>query len=213
MQGNDDLDTLDLRQVLIPDINFTCNGTITRWIIGARWLGQSSAHTELQIWRKVSENVYTKVTGTPLMVGTENRSEVYEYTLGTPLAFKEGDILGYFQPIRNRSEIILQLEDSDRLTTYYTGLGVNDLDPPVSGATFSLNTARVDTRYPVIAVRTGKMFYYTRSTINARVLIVSLHICLPYTSMALYNKSYGGCCRSPKLCMWFHVSGEGVCIA
>ena len=103
----------------------------------------------------MSENTFTKVGGTTLMVGTENKSEVYEYVLDTSLAFREGDILGYFQPIRNRSEINLQLEGSDRVTTYYTDLGVNDLDPPVSGATFSLNTARVDTRYPVIAVRTG----------------------------------------------------------
>ena len=155
LKGNTDLDMPDSRQVLIPDINFMCNGSITRWIIGARWEGLSPAHTELQIWRKNSETTYTKVDGTTLVVGARNLSEVYEYVLETPLAFKEGDILGYFQPIRNRSEINLHLEDSRRLTTYYRRLGVNDLDPPASGALFSLNTASVGTRYPVIAVTTG----------------------------------------------------------
>ena len=157
LEGNTDLDLVDSRQVLIPDINFTCNGTITRWIIGARWEGQSPAHTELQIWRKISTtgNTYTKITGTTLNFDTQNSSEVYEYVLNSPLAFKEGDIQGYFQPIRNRSEINLYLEDSKRLTTYYKRLAVNDLDPPVSGALFSINTAGVGTRYPVIAVRTG----------------------------------------------------------
>ena len=155
LERNTYLDTLDSRQVLIPDINFTCNGTITRLIIGARWEGLSPAHTELQIWRKISETTYTKVDGTTLMVGARNLSEVYEYVLETPLAFKEGDILGYFQPIRNRSQINLRLEESRRLTTYYTGLGVNHLDPPASGALFSLNTASVGTQYPVVAVKTG----------------------------------------------------------
>ena len=160
-ERNTDLDRADSRQVLIPDINFTCNGTITRWIIGARWKGQTPAHAELQIWRKspTTGNTmsYIKVNGTNLNVGTQNSSEVYEYVLNSPLSFQEGDILGYFQPIRNRSEINIYLEDSDRLTTYYTSLGVNDLEPPVSGSLVSLNTARVDTRYPVIAVRTGTM--------------------------------------------------------
>ena len=162
-EGNTDLDTADSRQVLIPDISFTCNGTITRWIFGAKWEGQSPAHTELQIWRKISTtgNTYIKVDGTIIIVGTQSSSEVYEYILETPLAFKEGDILGYFQPISNRSGINMYLEDSERLTTYYTSSGVNDLEPPVSGSLFSLNTARVGTRYPVLAVRTGTKLIYS----------------------------------------------------
>ena len=105
----------------------------------------------------MTENTFTKVSGTILMVNTENRSEVYEYILDIPLAFKEGDILGYFQPVKNHSELNLHLENSNRLSTYSTGLTVNDLEPPASGALFSLNAARLDSGlgYPIIAVRTG----------------------------------------------------------
>ena len=161
LEGNTDLDTLDSRQVLIPDINFTCNGTITRWIIGARWEGLSPAHTELQIWRRNSnmENTYTKVNATTLMIGSESSSEVYEYVLETPLAFKEGDILGYFQP--PSSELSLYLEDSRRLTTYFTS--DMDFNTPASGDNFVLDVASVNigTRYPVIAVTTGRKREFT----------------------------------------------------
>ena len=160
VERNIDLDRRDSRQVLIPDINFRCDGTITKWVFGARYGGNSKAYTELQIWRRSSptDNTYTKVDGTTIMVGAENRSQVYEYLLDTPLAFQEGDIFGYFQPTRNISEINVQLEDSKRLTSYYMGVGINDLLPPATGDPFTLDggSIRMDSRYPVIAVRTGK---------------------------------------------------------
>ena len=152
---NTDLDTLSAQQVLIPSINFTCNGTITRWVIGARWQGQLPAYTELQIWRKISDNTYIKVAGTSIIVGTSNNSEVYEYPLQNTLDFQEGDIIGYFQPIRNRSELDLYLEDSGRINTYHQNLGINNLNPPNTGDIFSLESALRDTRYPLIAAHTG----------------------------------------------------------
>ena len=93
VERNIDLDTRDSRQVLIPDINFRCDGTITKWVFGVRYRGNSKAHTELQIWRRSSptDNTYTKIDGTTIMVGAENSSQVYEYLLDTPLAFQEGD--------------------------------------------------------------------------------------------------------------------------
>ena len=89
--------------MLIPDINFTCNGTITRWIVGARWEDDNDAYTELQIWRMSSDNEYIKIAGTNIIVGSENDSEVYE--IDNQLTFQEGDILGYFQPRRQDSEL------------------------------------------------------------------------------------------------------------
>ena len=153
--GNTWLDTRDRRQVVIPDINFSCNGTITRWIVGAEWEGDDRAYTELQIWRRTSTtNQYMKVNGTSIMVSGQNDSKVYE--LETSLAFQEGDVLGYFQPRDSRSQVDLYLENSGRITTYHTQLERNDLTPPATGAVFATNgSADVDDRYPLIAVRTG----------------------------------------------------------
>ena len=162
--GKDDLDTLDGRQVLIPDINFGCNGSIIRFIVGARWEGNIEAYTELQIWRRISEGQYMKVNGTSIMVSGENTSQVYE--LETSLAFQEGDILGYFQPRSFRSQLDLYMEDSEKLITHYTKL--IDLLPPATGAVFSVDGVNEDTRYPLIGVKTGK---YTRVFISVSIII------------------------------------------
>ena len=153
--GNIELKTKEKRQVVIPDINFSCNGTITRWIVGAeRKRGNPEAYTELQIWRRTSKtNQYMKVNGTSIMVSVKNDSEVYE--VEASLDFQEGDVLGYFQPKRSKSKLDLYLENSERITTYHTELG-NNLTPPATGELFSTDGASDDTRYPLIAVRTGR---------------------------------------------------------
>ena len=49
------------------------------------------------------------------------------------------------------------LEKSDRIMTYYTDVDRDDDDPPATGALFNINDhdTEEDTRYPLIAVRTG----------------------------------------------------------
>ena len=143
--------------MLIPDINFTCDGTITRWIVGARWEDDNDAYTELQIWRMSSDNEYIKIAGTNIIVGSENDSEVYE--IDNQLTFQEGDILGYFQPRRQDSELNMHLQDSDRITTYHINVEDNDLTPPAIGSVFQIDQDTQDTRYPLIAVRTGILQY------------------------------------------------------
>ena len=83
---------------MIPGINFACSGSITSVVIGAEWENGDEAYTELQIWRSNSADVYVKIDGTSIAADEENNSEVYEITLDPPLAFQDGDILGYFQP-------------------------------------------------------------------------------------------------------------------
>ena len=159
VEGNTDivLQTRNRRQVLIPGINFTCNGTLTKWIFGAEWEGNTYGYTELQIWRKTSttDNVYTKVGATTIMV-TENSSEVYEYTVDPPLAFLEGDVLGYFQPDRDESQIVVYVERSDDVTvnTHRIDVDFNDVVPPTESFDIQSDT-RNETRHPLIAVETG----------------------------------------------------------
>ena len=147
-EDNVDLRKHDRRQVVYPNISFACNGTIRKWIIGARWRGNSNAYTELQIWRRSSGSVYTKVGSTTIMVGAENDSQLYEYPLETPLAFQEGDILGYFQPNDRSSELDLYLENSRRLAAYR--IDVNQPTVP-----FDISNADDDDHYPLITVVTG----------------------------------------------------------
>ena len=84
-------------QVIAPNINFTCDGSILRWTFGAQWQGNFPIYTELQIWRSsAGDGSYTKVGSTTLMLG-ENPTRLYQYTLTSPLPFQAGDILGFFQ--------------------------------------------------------------------------------------------------------------------
>ena len=140
---------------MIPDINFSCNGTITRWVVGAEWIGNTNAYTELQIWRRTSTtDQYMKVDGTNITVSGQNDSEVYE--LETSLAFQEGDVLGYFQPNDMKSQLNLHLEKSRRTTTYHDMLGPMQLTSMANGELFNISNDEKDTLYPLIAVRTGR---------------------------------------------------------
>ena len=123
VEGLTDLHLHSARQVLIPDMNFNCTGSITKWIFSARWVGKSPAFTELQVWRRVhdSGNVYIKVGATTIRAN-QSINDMYEYPVDPPLAFQEGDILGYFQPPKNISQLILYLVNSDITVTFHDNI-------------------------------------------------------------------------------------------
>ena len=102
-------------QGIFPQVGFTCNGQVLSWIFGARWEGNSQSFTELQIWRPVVDNdgVFTKVWSTQIIT-FENQSELYYYSLSTPLAFQAGDVLGYYQPPSTQSQLRLLYERDER---------------------------------------------------------------------------------------------------
>ena len=126
-----DLHLHSARQVLIPDMYFNCTGNITKWIFSARWEGKFPAFTELQVWRKVNdaESIHVKVGATTLQAD-QSTNEIYAYSLDPPLAFQEGDILGYFQPYRNISQLDLYLENSNKIFTFRKDIDRHQVLPP-----------------------------------------------------------------------------------
>ena len=82
---------------VFPDINFTCSGNLTKWIVGGT-VGNALGG-EVQIWRKNngSENDYTKVGYSILNATDPDNDNVYEHIPDPPLEFQEGDILGVYQ--------------------------------------------------------------------------------------------------------------------
>lgn len=139
--------TDDKIQAVFPGINFTCNGTITKWVVGATWKHGGTTFTELQIWRGSSDSQYTKVNSSNIMVASENDTQVY--VLDTPLSFQEGDIFGYFQPSKMTSQTNMYLEITERTTIYYD-------DDNTPSELFILDDSETDTKHPLIAVTTGK---------------------------------------------------------
>ena len=98
-------------QAIFPEVSFTCNGSIQRWVLGARWEGHEE-YIELQIWRPTGDGVYTKVGYTTIIVNEQE--ELYEYGVSPPLAFQTGDVLGYYQPEPSRSQLRVRFEQEGR---------------------------------------------------------------------------------------------------
>ena len=128
------------QQRLFPDIKFTCNGFITKWIIGAqiRTTGITTESPEMQIWRRLTaESTYTKVGSSLLTNGVARNSNVIEYTPVSPVEFQVGDILGVFQPRADHSKTLVYYQHGTGPENYgYTGdvplSSINPISPKIA---------------------------------------------------------------------------------
>ena len=108
---------------LIPDWNFTCNGTITGFLLGVDIRSSGvSLYPEVQIWRRTDPStLYMKVWSEEIRLnaGSFSPSGVLEYHLSNPFNFQAGDIFGVFQSSHSNSIV----------RTYYNS---NDNTAPVA---------------------------------------------------------------------------------
>ena len=116
------------RQQITPSMTFTCDGVITKWIIGAEWSGESedTLYPELQLWRKNGHDTYEKINGTLIAIETESDDNMYEYDNFPPIPFQAGDILGvYIPPPYGLSMLRLRSEVGHGPINYIIGTGEN----------------------------------------------------------------------------------------
>ena len=136
----------DRQQRLFPDITFTCNGFITKWIVGAEAENDDSL-PELQIWRNTGGTSYTKA-GFSLLLSNTISGNVAEYILSSPLEFQEGDILGVYQPRRGDSALVVYYQERDGPVNYEEGnsaLSTVTLDTPDNQYDYPLVTVEIST--------------------------------------------------------------------
>ena len=150
------------RQQLNPNMRFTCNGVITKWIIGAELQDdddeQNHLFPELQVWRQTDNNTYQKINGTIIRVTHSNRERdnIFVYDDFQPVPFKSGDILGAFLPQRNQGRLRLLSEESDSLTTYYLPTASSETSPYDEFHLQSRQTPLIRGYYrPLISVELG----------------------------------------------------------
>ena len=112
LEGVGTLEGRAQRQQITPDINFTCDGVITKWIIGALRVGNPTLvpGPELQLWRNTGNGTYVKINGTLVTSETSNSSLIYEYSSFSPIPFQAGDVLGIFVPRAVESSLWLRSE-------------------------------------------------------------------------------------------------------
>ena len=157
-------DQLRYNQRVFPDINFTCSGNLTKWIVGGT-VG-SALRGEVQIWRRNygSENDYTKVGYSILNATDPDNDHVYEHIPDPPLEFQEGDILGVYQ----QYELLF---GSNRMRVYYhTTTGPANYrrfrypNPPVTSTLNGPTLVPSQYDYPLVTVEICKYSYYCHAS-------------------------------------------------
>ena len=119
----------DRRQQITPDMKFTCDGVITKWIIGGQWSGYTALYPELQLWRKIGNDTYQKINGIHITNETQNDDGVYEYDNFPPIPFQAGDILGVFLPRNPESKFRLSSEGGRGPTNYFIDISHVTISP------------------------------------------------------------------------------------
>ena len=109
----------DTCQQITPDINFTCDGVITKWIIGGFLVDNSALipGPELQLWRKTT---YTKINGTFVTSTVNSDKGIFNSSSFSPIPFQAGDILAIFVPRLGSTRLRLRFELSHCPLMYYT---------------------------------------------------------------------------------------------
>ena len=171
--GNVEVSADDNYQGVILDPGFTCDGTVSSWVFGAKWEGNYQSFTELQIWRPAAniDGVFTKVWSTQIDI-LENQSELYYYPLSTPLAFQAGDVLGYYQPPSTQSQLSLLYERDVRGLQ----IGFYYYNQPNSPSTVDIRNGEIFRKYQMlIDVIAVSVSYNTVDLVYATCIIISLY--------------------------------------
>ena len=139
LDGSESTNRLSNELRLIPDWNFTCNGTITSILLGADIRSSGvSLYPEVQIWRRTDpsspDREYTIVWSEEIKLdaGYFSPSGVLEYRLSNPFNFQAGDIFGVYQPSQSNSVVRIYYNDDDKTAPVaYTFTGAS-IDATVS---------------------------------------------------------------------------------
>ena len=141
------------RQQITPEMKFTCDGVITRWIIGANFNREETLYPEIEVWRNIGNGTYKKINGMLIEFQTSVTRSIYEYDGFTPVPVKSGDILGIFVPRYSSSRLHLLSETATRPTHYYLSTEssvYNEIDIQQSDVTKG-------TYHPLLSVEFGKI--------------------------------------------------------
>ena len=131
-----------MRTRIIPEISFTCSGTVTRWRAAGeiRTAGNALTNSVLSIWRERSNGsvTYDRVSGIELGIcGTQDpaplvMSDIYECILPQTVSVQPGYIVGIELPREGESKFRLYFNSQGGQTNYvFKG----------HGTTFSLSQA------------------------------------------------------------------------
>ena len=97
---NDPIKLLDKELRIMPEMSFTCNGTIKGVYLSGRIKGCCNEYPQLLIWEpaKGSNTTFDLVSATPIEIVRISRHGYFYYEFEPPLPFYENNVLGIYQP-------------------------------------------------------------------------------------------------------------------
>ena len=131
-------------QYIIPELNFSCNGTVTQWKVGLEGGGRGQS-VNLQIWRSVGAGEYTSVTE---VVYTKTVADERLAFVPVSMSVMAGDLVGFYVSDKQLEPHALP---SVGLTMFTTGGS-----PPSSLSSLSSTVGPS----PYISVAFGKFFLH-----------------------------------------------------
>ena len=162
----DNRDGYTREQCIFPGVNFTgCNGSITAWTIGVRWIAGDNRNNfpYLQIWRNAGTDNYELVNSTKLFVPGEPEPGRYVLndTVDPPLQFKDGDILGVFQPRGGISRFRLHnLPGGTSTPSYHITTNQNVIEPPFDTFVTTNNNVNEENSLPLVSLAISKFLEF-----------------------------------------------------
>ena len=144
-------------QFLYPQIMFLCSGSIKKWIFGAVRNNGNFRQSELQIWRQLGHNNFTKIGSSSVNADTMPINDnLYEFVLQTPLEFQEGDIFGVYAGHNNDNNKGLVLFEQRESGPINLRISPSLNSPP---STISESLITVNNDFPLVTVEISKSLY------------------------------------------------------
>ena len=172
LDGQSCTDTVDVRQtgttsvtnpgqVIVPQINFSCNVRITGYAMRLRLINDNAplgSYPIIQVWHPTSLREYQRVEAECLnsLSSLTNENNVYIVLnvscFGSRIEFQSGDVIGY-QQLNEASHALWSIENAIGYMSFYDRQGSS---PTVDLNNFANESVLVNTR-PLIEVLYGKI--------------------------------------------------------
>ena len=154
---------------VLPSMNFSCNGTISRWTFVALSRGGGrNRYPRFQLWRLTGPRTYERVYDSStesdrFMTADASSLTIAEYAPPAPVPFESGDVLGVYQPgdsgNTRLSVIHASVPSGFGHVNFVRGTDVAVFDTMASGVTAGND-------FPLVAVNTSKNCFYNSPVIS-----------------------------------------------
>ena len=156
LRGSDAIGRDDM-QVIIPRINFTCNGTITGFTAGVYRFTDRNEHPVIQVWRPAlnGSEIYHKIGEVQLLDHQVTRFRSNRFIVNITLtdnntiAVQSGDVVGCYHPPDTRYPIRTRPVDGYVLYQF-------SASHPLTSVDLS-NANRINYQQPLIQFTIGKL--------------------------------------------------------